>query len=172
MKDTLQELCISKNIELIYTNNDFTILSSSFKDNIPSIKAHNIFRNCSKEVSRAIIDYYTNSSQKKYNLRRVICEYAEDYFTFTEFEIKPPNEAFTNVFAESKNPVGKTIEKPAVEFKQKKVDDSSNLVELDVLSITNKDFWGNTSDMNPDDTIKASTDNIVDLDIVVNKFNM
>lgn len=68
MNSHLKSLCNNLNIELIYTDNKYTVLSNGSKNNIPVIRANKVFRNCPRNVAEAIIEYYFFLDNENLNL--------------------------------------------------------------------------------------------------------
>lgn len=75
MRDYLKEFCIMENIQLIYTNNKYSLLSFGIQGNIPTIRIHRMFRNCPQNMTNIIISYY-RYFQWQHNYIRAIQNFA------------------------------------------------------------------------------------------------
>jgi len=138
----------------VYTNNKLTILSSTLQNNVPTLRAHNIFKNCPENIAKAIINYYTNLQDNNISLAE-IDTYVKGTYSGTQYKIKPPDELFEKSLT-------KTIDQYPND-----ISDKPSLVEFNIISITQKDFFGTISDINPNETIKPSSENVLELNIVI-----
>lgn len=154
MEDYLTRLSVNLGIKLIYTSNKVTVLSCSHKDDIPIIRAHKIFKNCTNDLAIAIIGYYTDSSFEKENLK-VIQEYVKENFSGELFKIEPFDEAFKSMCIKN-IPVKETHE-----------NNLEKIAEYKVSSMVQTDFYGNKLTIQPEGTLKLSNDDILELDITV-----
>lgn len=166
MKDYLKEYCESRQIGLIYVDTEPAILSAIIHESRPVIKASRIFSECPKEVAYAIINFYTDfKDQEKY--LGVINDYAEDNLITVDYEIQTADEKFINSI-KSDIKKGEKKEDPVKVLEDKS---TSSLVEMDISSITKKDFQGNIAEIGADEVFKASSDDVVELDIVISPFD-
>lgn len=189
MKDYLNELCANLNIQLIYTDEGYTALSAVIKGKKASIIANKFFDGCPEKVARAIIGYYTGSGNEDSHFR-VIEGYILDNIVTVEYAIEPSDDTFKSLSSKhmnggapadvnipkdktakgkatkSRTPGSKTAKGSAKKKGLPKVDTSS-LVELDISSMTKKSFYSGTAKVNANETIKASSDDVVELDIEV-----
>lgn len=160
MNDYLKEFCLNLGIDLIYTDNKITVLSSTTPQNVPTIRVHNIFKNCSEELAREIVDYYTNynSLDKSYKL---ITDYIQKKFHSDRYKIKKPDKEFKNLIISKMNDV------TFLNNKTSNYDEQSSLVEFNIVSMTKKNFQGDYSEIDPEQSIDLSEEDIVNLDIYV-----
>lgn len=177
MKDFLKEICAEKNMKLRYTEGDTVILSAGIENNTPVIRVNRIFEYCLKEVAKAIIEFYTNFEHSDKYLR-LLEKYAGDNLITMDYKILPPDKEFINL-------MNKDVEQNVITIKQEKKskepkilkeskaandEDATSFNELDISSITKKDFWGNICQIEPGDMIKTMSEDVVELDIVVNHY--
>lgn len=154
MKDYLQEWCKNFNIKFSYTNNKITILSCGINKNIPIIRVHRIFRNCSETIANAIIGYFTDFEHNNDHLK-TIEHYLNVNYPSMKYIIKSPNKEFREYLIKNIIPI-----------KKNKKDDFS-LHELNISHITKKDFMGQNSNIKPDETLSVSGDDLLELEILV-----
>ncbi|SDY75098.1 hypothetical protein SAMN05660462_00820 [Proteiniborus ethanoligenes] len=150
MNSHLKSLCNNLNIELIYTDNKYTVLSNGSKNSIPVIRANKVFRNCPRNVAEAIIEYYFFLDNENLNL---VEEYLEQK-NILSYKIKVPIQ------------LSYPIESKAITKKSNKTIAESE-IEANISHIILKDFKGNKSYVKPNEAIKPLTDNIYELDVTV-----
>ena len=150
MEGYLKELCLQFNIKLTYTNNKYTILSSGInKSGNPVIRVHKKLKDYPKIIDRAILGYYTDfENEDKYI--KTIKEYVESQLKLVKYVIKEPNMEYKNYWFQEKD--SKSLNEP---------------VELNITSIIKKGFKSNPVELKQNNTIRASKDNLVELDITV-----
>jgi hypothetical protein len=158
MRDYLKELCETLNINLIYTSNKLVVLSPIINNNVPSIRAHKMFKNCADEVARAIVSYCSGKDIKGENYK-IVEDYASKNFKSEKFRIVAPNEEYKGYFS-------KTI--MSTNF-NKKSDDPS-LVEIEIAQIKKVDFWGKSTDITRKGTFSIEESEMIELDIEVNEY--
>lgn len=163
MEDYLKQYCANTSLELVYTNNKFTLLSCSSENNLPTVRVHKVFKNCSKEVANAIVKYYTDFKNKNSYLK-IIEAYLEKHYPSDQYKIKDPTEAFNLLLANRL----KTSKQKISDQKTKK---EESMVEVGVLSIKQKRFSGVTTNISPDDSLKGLSDDPLELEIIVTPFN-
>jgi hypothetical protein len=154
MEDYLSKLSLNLGIKLIYTSNKVTVLSCSYKDDIPIIRAHKIFKNCTRSLALAIIGYYTDSETEKENLK-IIEEYVKKNFLGKLFKIEPFDEMFKSMCLKN------------IPIKDTYVNDSEKIAEYSISSMVQTDFYGNKLILEPEKTLTPSNDDILELDITV-----
>jgi predicted RND superfamily exporter protein len=154
MEDYLERLSSNLGIKLIYTSNKVTVLSCSYKNDIPVIRAHNIFKNSTNNLANAIIGYYTDLNTEKENLK-IIEEYIRENFSGKLFKIEPYNETFKRMCI-------KNI--PVEEIHEKSLE---KIAEYKISSMVQTDFYGNKLTLKPEETLQPSQDDILELDITV-----
>jgi hypothetical protein len=184
MRDYLRELCDSLNIILEYTEGGSIALAGRVKNNTPYMRVNRIFQECPEDVAKAIIGYYTDyRNENEYLL--VLDSYIEDNVISVDYIIKPPDEAFKIQFAEHNKEVSSHKEKTAkskvsgdkptlkdtVKDKILKENQSngdiSSLIEMEISSIIKKNFLGEISNIIPGETFEALSDDIVELNVIV-----
>lgn len=158
MSDTLKELCNSLNIELVYTNNKVMVLTYSTENNHPIIRVHKIFKECNEDIANAIISYYLKTENREKNLK-VIENYLNNAFNSKRYKIKPPGNDLNCLVLMDVKPNGFSEEA------------KSDLIEMKISSITKKSFYESNFTVNPDDSLKLSEDDILEVNIVVDPFN-
>lgn len=158
MDDYLKQYCTTANLELVYTNNKFTLLSCGTENNLPTIRAHKIFKNCGKELANAIIKYYTDFRNKDIYLE-IIEVYLKKHYPSKQYKIKAPTKAFNQLL----------INKTPVSHKDRKSKDS--MVEVNVISITQKRFSGTSSNSSPGEPLRGLSEDPLELEIVVVPFD-
>lgn len=156
MSDYLEKLCSQSHINLIYTDNDYTILSSGIKNNAPVLRVNNMFRVCPERIAQSIMGYYTRNDK---SCLLEIEEYIDSDMFFLGYEIDPPDEMFLKSTYTSK---GRKQSRQAIQE-----DSTTGLVEVDILSMTKKDFYGNSVKVNPGKALKASTESVAEFDIII-----
>lgn len=182
MKDYLKELCDNLNIKLIYSNDDNIALSSGIDEAGLFIKTNHIFIRCPERIAKAIIWYYTDPRYESDCLKK-ITDYLNDNVVAAEYTIQSPDKNFKEMLGhiEKKEPMtGGTLKKAESDSKSSKDNKSTrntsscktsgedqSFVELNISSITKKNFYGSVFNINPDEAISASNDDIVELDIQV-----
>lgn len=154
MEDYLTRLSANLGIKLIYTSNKVTVLSCSYKDDIPIIRAHKIFKNCTNDLAIAIIGYYTDSSFEKENLK-VIQEYVKKNFSSELFKIEPFDETFKSMCIKN------------IPVKEIPENDLEKIAEYKISSMVQTNFYGNKLIIKPEETLKVSSDDVLELDITV-----
>lgn len=174
MKDILKELCSKYQIELIYTENKVTILSTGFGNNTPAIRAHSLFKGCPEKIARAIIQYYVNF-QNPGDVVEKIDEYVKAHFKSSYYIVKPAEEKYKMLLTKRIQPI-KVQDNDTPSLKSQD-DEAPPMMEkdakkeMDILTIYRKDFWGNVTCMKPNDVIKSNANEIYELDITVNKID-
>lgn len=169
MKTYLEDMCHNLNIKLKYVDNAYTILSSNASNNHPVIQAYHIFRDCPKEVAAAIIKFYTEYENKD-TLLTIINKFASEYFPEKNFEILSPKEEFSILISDFKP--NSSMEREKTQRKTSKKQDKSymkdeDMVEANIKSIQRKDFFGDEGHIDPQESIKPSNDDVVELDVVI-----
>jgi len=154
LNDYLKKYCTNLKINLVYTNNKHTVLSSTIQNGIPTLRVHNIFKSCPENIAKALIDYYTNF-QENNSLLLIIENYIKEKLNSVQYKITPPNNHFKELF-------NKAVISPKANSS-----DKLSLIEYEITSITQKDLFGNISNITPDETIKPTLDNVLELTIVV-----
>ena len=163
MKDILTELCNSLNINLIYTNDDSIILTSSTTDNKPTIVVNMLFYKCPEKIAMTIIEYCQETKNSEYNYD-LIEKYAKKNLFSLEYIIDPPDENFKALLKKS-SPKKKITNQYKDQEELKK--DSSELSEACISSISYSDFLGKDNKISSGETIISSSETIIDLDIVI-----
>ncbi|SHJ36056.1 hypothetical protein SAMN02745163_01771 [Clostridium cavendishii DSM 21758] len=153
MIDYLKELCENTNIQLAYTKNKLNILSANISRNLPIIKAYIVFKNCPEEVAVAIFNYYTNSQNSDKHLI-TIQAFLKSQLILTNYKINLPNEEFKNLLSNS------STCKPIINS-----NNTNN--ELNILKIDIKNFWGSKTNIDLNQSIKATNDEPVELEVIV-----
>jgi len=199
MNDYLGELCTNLNTELIYIDDDYTALSGGIKDGKPFIKVEKLFKGCPERVAKAIICYCTEPENEDEHLK-IIKNYIYDHVITVNYTIEPPGQTFRSFFIkhinlgappenktpEDKIPENKTIKAKEVKSKSPKgktaksktstgktaETNTSSLVEMNISSITKKNFYGGVSNIQPGETIKASADDVLELEIEIEDPNI
>lgn len=92
-KDNLKVLCDKFGIGLIYTDNDYTILSITTSDNTPILKAYIYFKGCSEALADSIINYYTSEVTDSRYADEIYDQMGESIFYFG-CVIDPPTDNF------------------------------------------------------------------------------
>lgn len=162
MEDFLRTICINNEIELMYTNNQKPILSSCLDfEGTRVITANNIFRNCSRNVAMAIVDYYENEKNKSESLNK-IKDYLNTIFKDGSYMI----DGITIDIKDEPKKEMKEVEKI------EKAEDKKNksLMELEIESIVPRSFREKGSGVK-DMTMKVDNDDVLELDIYVNPFD-
>lgn len=159
MADYLKELCQTININVIYTNNKLTVLSQAISNNMPCIRAHKLFKGCTDEVAKAIVNYYSGMDVKDESLK-IIENYVLKNFESDKFRIAPPIEEFKKIFT---NRIMST--------KSTGRSDDPNLAEFEIAYIKKVDFWGESTDITHNGSFSAKGSEMIELDIEVNDFN-
>jgi hypothetical protein len=154
MEDNLLKLCSDLGIKLIYTSNKVTVLSCSYKNHIPIIRAHKIFKNCTSSLAVAIIGYYTDSKTEEENLK-VIEDYIKKNFLGKPFRIEPFDDTFKSICLKN------------IPVKESNKNDLEKIAEYKISSMVQTDFYGNKLTIQPEQTLKPSGDDILELDIIV-----
>jgi hypothetical protein len=93
-RDYLKALCDEYGITLMYTDNDYTILSTTTSSsNRPVLKVYSYFKGCPQYIAQTIIDYYTSEiADNKYADQ--IYDYLGEKIFFMGCIIDPPNDDF------------------------------------------------------------------------------
>lgn len=154
MDNYLKGLCESLGISLVYQNNSPIVLYCTVNHGIPIIKAHNIFKDCPEVIANAIVCYYAvNQNCKEY--LRVIKKYTDKRCSYDEYIIQPGNDKFKNAVLKN---LGVT---------KRNKNAKSCFIEMDISSITQKSFWGDTSIIEPGKVVKAMSEDVLELEISV-----
>lgn len=154
MKDYIKELCKELEINVVYTNNKRTVLSSSFQRDNPILRIHKIFKNCTKKIAEAVISYYTDQHNRNDNLDK-IHTFLNTNFSSKDYKIIAPcNTLKINVNEETS---------PKALDKYKKTE----LAEFQIKKIIKDNFFGGESEISPDEAIRSSSEDVVGLDIIV-----
>lgn len=155
LTDELKTFCKNMGLKLVYTDNKYTVLSTGRHKNIPTLRVHRLFKNSPKRVIRAIISYYTNLQNPNQYLD-IIKQYLNKHHDSKKFKIKSQSDFFRNYM---KNRI--------IESTGGKNQQQEHLVEMPINSLIKKDFGGKASKIDPEDSLKASSDNVLELEIVV-----
>lgn len=154
MNDYLEKTCVNLGIKLLYTNNKITVLSADTKNDLPTIRAHKVFRGCPYEVALAIISYYSTEKNTAEN-EQLLKNYLQNKLSSCTFKIKPVDTSFR-----------KSIEK-SIPFKNTSSNSNTSLIEFTISSMIVKDFQGNELQNASINSLKPSSNDILDLDIIV-----
>jgi len=154
MYDYLLEFCKNLDINIIYTNNNLTILSFSVNKGTPTIRVHNILKNCPEKIAIAIIGYFTEPEHKDAHLN-ILKNYMKEEFPYMKYKITPPNKNF------------KELSDKNIACISKGQEEKSALIELNISNITVKDFYGNISDVNPTESINISENEFLEIEFIV-----
>jgi hypothetical protein len=151
--DYLREICLKSGIEILYVTNKITILSFGIQNNNPCIRVHKIFRDCPRDIADAIAAYSSDLCSDTDCIKK-IGDYAEKYFSPDGYRMKTPDQDFLNLVKMNKgrNNLNKN---------------EKELVEAGISSIVRKNFYGESSMVNPEEPLVASTDDVMELDIVI-----
>ncbi len=190
MRDFLKELCKDLSINLIYEENQNTdiVLSSKVMENTPTIRAGKIFFECPKEIAQAVVGYCTGSKDSSQYLKQIESYLDENLITI-EYIIEPPDEAFkqlrlqghkervTTDTNDAKTPKNQIVNQPSLPTRQRKTKKSEvpkenlthELMEMEIRSIVQKNFWGSTTDLKINESLNASSDDVLELDIVIDQ---
>lgn len=164
MPDNLINICIKEGVDLIYVNDQYNILSGSIKKDMSCIKASKLFMECPYTVAEAIVSFYTGKRDSRLCLG-IIGEYLGKKFNLRNYRIIPP-EGGTAAEMQAKDTAPKQDMDNVTPLNPGK-DDTSSLTELNISSITKKDFWGGSSRVALDESMKSSSDDVMELNIVV-----
>lgn len=166
MDNCLYNLCIDKDIELIYTNNPIMVLSSYLEyDGERIIIAHNVFRDCNEKVARAVINYYTSDEKKDDNLE-IIKEFINGAKRFEKYMIDDLVITLEEK-QQKKEKEDNNIIEPEVEKAKKKATPTDSLMEMEIQLITQKSFMEGQRKVNGNILSKLSDDDVLELDITV-----
>ena len=190
MRDFLKELCKDLSINLIYEENQNTdtVLSSKVIENTPTIRASKIFFECPKEIAQAVVGYCTGSKDSSQYLKQIESYLDENLITI-EYIIEPPDEAFKQLRLQGHKEKAKTDANDVKTSKHQKVGQSilpkkqrktknpevpieiltPELMEMEIRSIVQKNFWGSTTDLKINESLNASSDDVLELDIVIDQ---
>lgn len=181
MNDYLREFCEAKNMGLMYRDSNTTVLSYEIDNDMIIIKASKIFEYCPREVAEAVVNYYAGSGYEQENMS-VIKNYLSENLISTEYNIKPPDKALMALTENNNVPAIEVEDEPQINYMEEAyveksaeqyVQDEDNekpLTEIDISSMTIKNFWGKSLDIKPDKAFTASDDDVVELDIVVDHY--
>ncbi len=156
MSDYLKELCLLHKIILVYTDNDYTILSAGARNRTPVIKAFVGFADCPEGIADAILRYYTKNDQKAL---RQIQNFAEEYLFFLGYDIEPPDDLFLNLTGD--------ISRIEITNKDEKKKKTRDYVEMDILSISEKDMASKCKNVRSEKLIHVSEDDVAELNIII-----
>lgn len=151
--DYLKEICLKSGIEIQYVSNKITILSFGIQNNNPCIRVHKIFRDCPRDVADAIAAYSSDLCSDTDCIKK-IGGYAEKYFSPDGYKMRIPDQDFLNLVKMNRG-------------KNSSNKNEKGLVEAGISSIIRKGFYGGSSIVNPEDSLVASTDDVMELDIVI-----
>jgi hypothetical protein len=163
MGDYLEQLCESMNIKLTYSESKFPVFSGRIMENGGYIKASTIFKNCPHNVADSIIKYYKDSENQD--------EYLKIIDNFIENRMKNNDKAIEKSIDQKAE-----YNKPEIKVQRSnygaKENDNENmqLVELEISSIVKSNFYSGSKSLNPDETIKPTNDDVIELDIEVKPF--
>lgn len=156
MKDSIKELCMKKRIKPLYTNNKLTVLSGGTQNGMPVLRIHKIFKNCSRKTALAIVNYYLDIENRE-NYRKQIQTDAQRYLGTGEYKIAPLSDSFINAFILNYH------------FREETVDRKTELTERSIFTLMQNDFSGSHPRRITDGIIEVNDDNMIELDIVVDK---
>lgn len=166
MGNYLYNLCVDKEIELIYTNNQVRLLTSYLNDDDDRIiVANNIFRDCPENVAKAVIDYYINEKNKDNNLN-IIKNFIEGIFTLEKYMI----DDIVISSEEKQKEIEKDIDdiaEPKIEKNNKEAQEKVSLIEMEIQAITQKSFKEGSRESTNNILSKLSPDDVLELDIIV-----
>lgn len=145
MEDYLKTLCTALGINLVYTRNKHTILSSSLVRGVPTLRVNVFLEHCGSSVASSIISYYTEESDLEAYFTEITAYLINLYPNF-KFRIKAPDIYFRAA------------------LKSTKADD---LPEVEIQSMIIKGFSNN----NADNALILQDDDILELDIFINPSN-
>jgi hypothetical protein len=153
MKEHIKELCNSKKIKPVYTENKLTILSNGSQYGFPILRIHKIFKNCSKKTAQAIVNYYFDTENKEKYIMQIKM-HAQKYLGAVGYRIAPMSDKFIDALILNYDP-GK-----------ENTDLQTILTEHTIFSMIQKDFGTNHSAIT-DGIIKVQDNDMIELDIVV-----
>jgi hypothetical protein len=156
MIDNLKNFCAENHIQLVYTNNKYTILSSGFQNSTPMIRAQRFFKDCTEEIAKAIVYYYIDYKNKEKYLK-LIDKYVKKEFKIDEYKINPPELNFLNYFKDNTS--------------NHKEELSNSFIEANISSMIIREFGGEAVNINGRDSINVSDDSITEIDIIINPHN-
>jgi hypothetical protein len=154
MYDYLLEFCKNLDINIIYKNNNHTILSFSVNKCNPTNIVHNIIKNLTKKIALAIMIYFTEPEHKDTHLN-ILKNYMKEEFPYMKYKITPPNEIFKELCDKNITCISEGQE------------DKPSLVELNISNITVTDFYGNISNVNPTESINISENEFLEIEFIV-----
>lgn len=175
MSTALKALCDQHHMLLAYSKDEGNILSMEVIDGLPTIRVHRIFQGCPDEVAKAVIRYFLDYEHKELYLK-TIEQYAREVFFCVEYVIRPLDESFRGVMKAAAKPAEQPARKSSGPMKPKvpasgaageETGDTGDLVEMSITHISYNDFWGETTDMDPEAAFNASSDKVIDLNITV-----
>lgn len=166
MKDYIKDFCRYHNIKLSYIESDSIILKWGIQNGGPAIILNQMFQNCTKNISEAVISYCKGYENVYYDL---IESYAKDNLYSLEYIIEPPDKKIRSLLKQNTNQKDNDIELKEKTDKHPGMNPGMN--ELEIKSIKYKDFWGNKNEVSSDSSINTSSDDIIDLDITIDDYS-
>lgn len=159
MANFLEKICSDINIKVAYTQDNVTVLSTTTKNNVPTINVHSKFKDCSEELAKAIVEFYTDSENNIKNLK-LILDYINKNLDSSNCKIKQPDSSFVRLVKKNLNPSSNN--------RQENSNDDS-LEEYDISYMTMRNLAGDYIPLNPDQSITASSEDVIELDIVIDE---
>ena len=145
MENNFKKQCKALGINLVYTRNKYTMLSSAIVSGVPTLRINRLLENCENSTSNAIIAYYTSEFTHEYNYK-IIETYLKKLVPLLSFKIVPPNKLF-------------------IELIQDKF--HLELTEVEITSICLKNFLNKEIK----NIILVENNDILELDICINPSN-
>jgi len=142
------------NVQVVYMNNKYRVLSCGVKNGVAVVRVHKMFKGGSKRIIDAIIGYYTDL-QKNEEYIEAIKDYLNRYYENKDYEIKGPNEKFKRALINNIKPLNG------------KSSSNEEYIEYEIHSIKATDMSGESKIIDKGDIIQPNSDDVMELDIVV-----
>lgn len=157
MSDYLEKVCSELSIRVAYTQDNATVLSSEIEDSTPIINVHNKFKECSEDLAKAIVEFFTGTENNVRNLR-LILDYINENLESANCSIIQPDNAFMDLVKDLNSTSYEIYETNNKEH---------NLKEYKISQMTMNNFFGESIPINSGQSITASCEDVIELDIFV-----
>lgn len=164
MKDFLKSILSRYKIKVIYTDNKKVILSAGSEKGMPVVRAHSLFKNCTRAVAKAICDYYMQKSNSESSLSE-IRDYVLSVRPELPFRIIPPHDHFTALLDVKRK--GRSVKELSYESDDIISCSKESSFELKISHMEYTDSAGNKALITSTQSIKADDNEFIELDITV-----
>lgn len=153
MVEHLKRICQERGLELIFVTDKYIDFQSAGKSQCSQIKVHKIFQNCPLRVAKAVITICTEQEVNDRNIA-IVENYLREKLNLNpvQFEIPKDNGIENNEFENIQSSEESYVD---------------GMLEANISTIVVKGLWGEKKSLSKNESLLASEDDVLELDIVV-----